>query len=82
MKYTKDEDFIRKFGKRLKKLREAKGYSQDEFCSLTGLSKSQISRTELGKINTSISHVALYAKLLELDVKMLFDFDEETTIGQ
>lgn len=76
MKYLKDEDFIKKFGKRLKQVREAKGFSQEQLSLLTEVSQSQIARTELGQVNTSISHVATYAKFLKVDAKELFDFSE------
>ena len=74
VKYLKDEDFIKKFGKRLKQVRESKGLSQEQLSLLTDVSQSQIARTELGQINTSISHVAIYARFLKVDAKELFDF--------
>lgn len=76
VKYLKDEDFIKKFGKRLKQVRESKGLSQEQLSLLTEVSQSQIARTELGQVNTSISHVATYARFLEVDAKDLFDFSE------
>lgn len=47
-----------KFGRKLKKAREAKGLSQEQLALITEISQSQIARTELGQVNTSISHVA------------------------
>jgi DNA-binding XRE family transcriptional regulator len=38
---------------------------------------SQISRIELGKINTTINTANEIAKALEIDVKELFDFKSE-----
>lgn len=76
MKYLKDEEFIRKFGRKLKQLREDRGLSQEQFSLLTEISQSQIARTELGQVNTSISHVSIYAKFLEVDPRDLFDFSE------
>lgn len=74
VKYLKDEDFIKKFGKRLKQVRESKGLSQEQLSLLTEVSQSQIARTELGQVNTSISHVATYARFLQINPKDLFDF--------
>jgi transcriptional regulator with XRE-family HTH domain len=76
VKYLKDEDFIKKFGKRLKQVRESRGLSQEQMSLLTEVSQSQIARTELGQVNTSISHVAIYARFLKVDVKDLFEFSE------
>jgi transcriptional regulator with XRE-family HTH domain len=77
VKYLKDEDFIKKFGQKLKQVRESKGLSQEQFSLLTEVSQSQIARTELGQVNTSISHVATYAKFLKVDPMDLFDFSDE-----
>jgi len=63
-----------KFGRRLKKLREMKKVSQEQLAYLTDISQSQIARTELGQVNTSISHAAAYANALKIDVRELFDF--------
>ncbi len=76
MKYLKDQEFLDKFGKKLKKAREAKGLSQEQLALITEISQSQIARTELGQVNTSISHVATYAKKLNIDVRELFDFSD------
>jgi len=78
VKYLKDEDFIKKFGKRLKQVRESQGLSQEQLSLLTEVSQSQIARTELGQINTSISHVATYARCLKVNAKDLLDFSEST----
>ncbi|MDP3467552.1 MAG: helix-turn-helix transcriptional regulator [Daejeonella sp.] len=74
MGYLKDQEFIGKFGKQLKKVREGRGLSQEELALKSNISQSQIARTELGSVNTSISHVNAYAKALGIDVKELFDF--------
>ncbi|WP_450091367.1 helix-turn-helix domain-containing protein [Pedobacter suwonensis] len=74
MKYLKDEDFIKKFGQKLKQVRENRGLSQEQLSLLTEVSQSQIARTELGQVNTSISHVSVYAKFLKVDPRELFDF--------
>ncbi len=79
MKYLKDEDFIKKFGKKLKQVRESKGLSQEQLSLLTEVSQSQIARTELGQVNTSISHVSIYAKFLKVSPMDLFDFSDIDT---
>ncbi len=74
MRYLKDQAFIEKFGKQLKKAREGKGFSQETLALKSNISQSQIARTELGSINTSISHVNAYAQALGIDPKDLFEF--------
>ncbi|QNK63932.1 helix-turn-helix transcriptional regulator [Pedobacter sp. PAMC26386] len=74
VKYLKDEDFVKKFGQKLKQIREGKGISQEQLSLLAEVSQSQIARTELGQINTSISHASTYAKFLKVNPMDLFDF--------
>lgn len=65
-----------KFGRKLKKVREDKGLSQEDLALITDISQSQIARTELGQVNTSISHVSVYAKKLKVRAMDLFDFSD------
>lgn len=76
VKYLKDEEFINKFGQKLKQVREGQGISQEQFSLLTDISQSQIARTELGQVNTSISHASTYAKFLKINPMELFDFSD------
>ncbi|RZK01555.1 MAG: XRE family transcriptional regulator [Flavobacterium sp.] len=62
------------FAKKLKETRESKGLSQEKLSLSTNISQSQIARTELGQVNTSISHLSLYAKALGVHPKELLDF--------
>jgi ribosome-binding protein aMBF1 (putative translation factor) len=76
VKYLKDQEFMDKFGRRLKKVRESKEITQEQLAYLTEIVQSQIARTELGQINTSISHVSVYAKALNVHPSTLFDFTD------
>lgn len=76
VKYLKDEEFIKKFGQKLKQIREGKGISQEQLSLMAEVSQSQIARTELGQLNTSISHAAIYAKFLKVNPMELFDFSD------
>lgn len=73
-KYHRDEDFIKKFGLRLKEIRKSKGVSQEELAFRCGFELSQIGRIERGTINTSISHVATIAAALNIPASELFLF--------
>jgi transcriptional regulator with XRE-family HTH domain len=78
VKYLKDQELINNFGKRLKAIRESKNISQEKLALLTNISQSQIARTELGQINTSISHVSAYSKSLNVEIGVFFDFSLTT----
>lgn len=75
MKYLRDEDGIKRFGKRLRQVRIEKGFSQEELAYSSGLTLSQIARIETGKINTSLSTVFIIVRTLNVDLKYLFDFE-------
>jgi transcriptional regulator with XRE-family HTH domain len=75
VKYTRNERFIKEFGKRLRFVRKEKGLSQETLAHLSDLELSQINRIELGKINTSLSQVAVICDALQIQPKVLFEFD-------
>ena len=60
-----------RFGKHLKVLRESKHLSQQQLANLCDIEHSQISRIELGKINTTLSTLFLIASKLEIDITVL-----------
>lgn len=74
MTYYRDDIFIKLFGQRLREVRMSKNISQEQLAFKCGLEYSQINRIELGKVNTSISHVALLANNLGIEPSELFDF--------
>lgn len=65
------------FGKNLKKLREAKGFSQEGLAEAIGVEYQTISRIETGMYFTSYENLQKIAKALDLQIKDLFDFSEE-----
>lgn len=66
------------FGKRLRQLRLSKNISMEKLAELSSFEYSQISRIELGQINTSLDTVFKLAKALDVNPKELFDFDENS----
>lgn len=62
------------FGSQLRLIRRSKGLSMEKLAALSFFEYSQISRIELGQINTSLDTVFKLAKALDVDVKDLFDF--------
>jgi transcriptional regulator with XRE-family HTH domain len=73
--YYRDEKFLKKFGINLKKVRKAKGISQEKLANELGFSQPHIVKIELGQVNTSISHVAAIAKALKIHPSELFQFE-------
>ena len=71
----KDIEFLKKFGKRLKKLREEKKITQAQLSFEADIQISQISRIERGQINTTIANLKLICKILDVSIKDFFDFE-------
>jgi len=69
-----DKNYIILFGKNLRKIRKSKGLSMEILSYDAGMEYSQISRIELGKINTTISTLKQLADALEVEPKELLDF--------
>lgn len=67
MAYARNTDFIRKVGKRIKQFREKEGMTQDQLSYESGIRINQIGRIERGEINTSITHISLIAKALNVE---------------
>ena len=65
------------FGKHLKRLREARGLSQEQLAELVGLEYQTISRIETGYYFTSFDNLQKISKALGLTIKDLFDFPED-----
>jgi transcriptional regulator with XRE-family HTH domain len=65
------------FGKQLRLIRQSKGLSMELLAGLSSFEYSQISRIELGQINTSLDAVFKLAKALQIKPKELFDFDSK-----
>lgn len=72
--YQRHEQFIKAFGDNLRKIRIAKGISQEDLAHKADLTLSQIGRIERGIINTSISMVYILALALEVEPHELFLF--------
>ena len=75
MKYLRNEKVIKALGKRIRSIRKAKKMSMETLAYTAGIEYSQLSRIEMGQINTSVSHVAVIAKILEVPITTLFEFD-------
>jgi transcriptional regulator with XRE-family HTH domain len=66
-------DFLKKFGSRVRELRLEKNFSQERLANELGVEVSQISRIERGVINTSIIMLYSISQVLECKVADLFE---------
>jgi transcriptional regulator with XRE-family HTH domain len=76
MSQFRDNDLLVVFGRNLRKHRVLKSLTQAQLAADCGFEISQISRIELGKLNTSISHLSKIVEVLDIDYNCLFVKDE------
>lgn len=74
MIYTKDKEYLIEFGKNLKALREAKGFSQEELANRAEVSLPQITRIERGVVNPTICTIKSLAEGLGTELSNMFIF--------
>ncbi|MEK3761337.1 helix-turn-helix domain-containing protein [Paenibacillus sp. FSL P4-0338] len=68
---------IRKLvGSKIRDYRKTKGLSQDQLGEICGFHFSYIGGVERGERNISIENISKIANALDVEPKMLFDFDE------
>ncbi len=70
-----DKPYIKKLGKRIKKLREERGFTQDDI-GLNGISRAMISLVEVAKTDITVTKLKIIADNLGVKVKDLFEFEE------
>jgi len=61
-----------KLGKRIRELRQAKGYSQESFASAASLDRSYMGAVERGERNVAALNLIKIAKTLDVEVGELF----------
>jgi putative transcriptional regulator len=69
------KEFQIKLGKQIAKLRKQKKISQVDFAYMLDKEKQNFNRIEKGKTNTTIGTLYQVAKLLEVPIQKLFDFE-------
>jgi len=65
-------DILARFGRRLRDLRKARGFSQEDFAAECGLDRTYISGIERGRRNVSLRNIDLIAKTLGISLSELF----------
>jgi transcriptional regulator with XRE-family HTH domain len=69
-----ESDILVPLGKHIRRLRKAKGFTQDVMAERAGIAQSDISKIEGGQINLSFTTLYKLATGLEVKVKDLVDF--------
>jgi len=67
-----------KLGERMRKLRQAKGLSQEELAFKSGVHRTYLGGIERGERNPSLKNIAAIAKALGVTLSELFLFGKET----
>jgi transcriptional regulator with XRE-family HTH domain len=75
VKRTRNSDFVKAFGMKLREKRKEKGLTQETLSFMCDIELSTLNRIELGKANTSLSQVKAISDALEVHPKILFDFE-------
>lgn len=68
-----NEFLLNEFGNRVKQLRLQKRVSQEKLSFLTGFHRTYIGMIERGERNISLSNMAVFAKVFEINISELLD---------
>jgi transcriptional regulator with XRE-family HTH domain len=71
---VKNPDYIKAFGMNLRKLREDRGWSQQQLADSANVPKITIQRIELAKSSATIDMAVSIANALEIEVRKLVEF--------
>ena len=64
----------KKFGKRVRELRDKAGYSQEDLADLAGIHRTYLGGIERGERNPSLKNIQRIAKALKVPIDELFKF--------
>jgi transcriptional regulator with XRE-family HTH domain len=67
-----DNDYLEKFGRRIKELRNTRQLSQEKLAALCNLDRTYISGVERGKRNISLLNIKLISEALKISLYELF----------
>lgn len=65
------KEFLKEIGKNIQNQRRNKGYTQETFAELMGVSWSYVSKIECGILNLSLGKIHDISNYLKIDVKEL-----------
>ena len=67
------KNVLKQIGKKIQKVRIEKGYTQETFSELMGVSWSYIAKIEYGILNLSIGKIFELSKYLDVDINQLLE---------
>lgn len=70
-----NKEYLQKFANHLKQIRKAKGFTQDDFSGVEGISRSMVGMVETAKTDITLSKIKIIADVLGVKPKDLFDFE-------
>ncbi len=70
----RDETLQKKLGKRIQEIRLSKNLSQQDLAAKCNFEKSNMSRLEAGRVNSTLSTLNKIAQSLEVNIVELFKF--------
>jgi transcriptional regulator with XRE-family HTH domain len=71
--YLRKNDYIKKIGLNIRSIRRSKQLTMIELSKKARIRYIQLSRIERGLINTSVSHIYVLAKALDVDIKEIME---------
>ncbi len=72
---VKNKSLLKALGKRIRELRKAKGFSQEDLAYEADIPLSQIGRIERGEINPTVSTIATIASALQVSFQEIFKIE-------
>lgn len=74
MNNSRNQEYLKKFGRNLRKIRRAKNISQEKLSLQGNITPSQVGRIERGEINPTITIIKIIAQALEVEIDLSFRF--------
>ena len=65
------QEYRETIGKRIRNIREEKGFSQDELAEIMEVQRSTISKIETGKFAITIDYLVKFAWYLDFDIALV-----------
>ena len=70
------KDVEKRFGKRIRELRQARGWSQEELSFKAGVHRTYLGGIERGERNPALKNIASIADALGVNLSELFQFEK------
>ena len=74
---AKDKQYLAKLGENIRKIRNQRGYSQEEFAEIAGFSRSYYTEIETGKRNISILNLIKITEALKADWSQILGYTKQ-----